>query len=421
MSEKLIIEKFGPIKRIELDLAKVFILIGPQSSGKSTIAKLVTIFRSFSFVIGSVSFEEALKNYGILSYLKKDTGIEYKTTDYHFSYKKGSSSIGGTKLKKILKEVINVEGTISNYKIEQLGDSLKEFETLLDNLKKEYIRELSTLDNKKIMSSKLESFETKNSELLGPYKNLLSFTNYSVYIPAERLFLSMIADAIISLVKNEIPLPNILLDFGSSFEKARKNISSYDIDFLGISYKHVNNEDRIYLNKRKHIKLSNASSGIQSLIPLLLVIQNNLQDSSRANTYVIEEPELNLYPQAQYELSKVIANIYEKNNKERQNEIIITTHSPYILTAFNNFLLANKLGNKGNKKQVEKVLPKEVWIAQEDFNAYYIDGKNTEQIFDREAGLIADNHLDDASEVIMEDFDNLMDLYSNTLLNGQTN
>ena len=83
--------------------------------------------------------------------------------------------------------------------------------------------------------------------------------------------------------------------------------------------------------------------------------------------------------------------------------------------------MANKLGTKGSEKHVEKVLPKEVWIAQEDFNAYYIDGKNTAQIFDRETGLIADNHLDDASEVIMEDFDNLMDLYSNTLLNGPTN
>jgi len=182
-----------------------------------------------------------------------------------------------------------------------------------------------------------------------------------------------------------------------------------------------NNEDRVYLNKRKHIELSKASSGLQALIPLLMVIQDNLKNTTGGNIYVIEEPELNLYPEAQYELSKIIANIYEKDNQERQNEIIITTHSPYILTAFNNFLLANKLGTQGNKKQIEKVLPKEVWIAQEDFNAYYIDGKNTEQIFDRETGLIADNHLDDASEIIMEDFDSLMDLYSNTLLNGQAN
>ena len=105
MSEKLIIEKFGPIKRIELDLAKVFILIGPQSSGKSTIAKLVTIFRSFSFVIGSVSFEKALKNYGIKSYLHKDTRIEYTTLEYSFSYKNKVASVEGTELDLLLEEL----------------------------------------------------------------------------------------------------------------------------------------------------------------------------------------------------------------------------------------------------------------------------------------------------------------------------
>ncbi len=415
MSEKLIIKKFGPIKHIELDLAKVFILIGPQSSGKSTIAKLVTIFRSFSFVNRSTSFEGLLKQYGIETYLLKTTFIEYSTTEYDFSYKEGLATIRVNNLEELVNNFkTDIKDTVSNLRNEQL----KQLEFALNEITQEYKKDISSADKNIIY---LDLIKTKVSHLLSPTNQLFSFTNHTVYIPAERLFLSMIANAIISLVKNEIPLPNILLEFGSSFEKARKNISSYDIDFLGIVYKYVNNEDRIYLNKRKHIKLSNASSGIQSLIPLLLVIQNNLQDSSRANTYVIEEPELNLYPQAQYELSKIIANIYEKNNKERQNEIIITTHSPYILTAFNNFLLANKLGTKERKKQVEKVLPKEVWIAQEDFNAYYIDGKNTEQIFDRETGLIADNHLDDASEVIMEDFDNLMDLYSNTLLNGQSN
>ena len=37
---KITINNFGPIKALEFDLNKVNIIIGPQSSGKSSIAKL---------------------------------------------------------------------------------------------------------------------------------------------------------------------------------------------------------------------------------------------------------------------------------------------------------------------------------------------------------------------------------------------
>ena len=42
MISKLIIKNIGPIKNVELELNKVNIIMGPQSSGKSTIAKIVS-------------------------------------------------------------------------------------------------------------------------------------------------------------------------------------------------------------------------------------------------------------------------------------------------------------------------------------------------------------------------------------------
>ncbi|MDZ7934261.1 MAG: AAA family ATPase [Emticicia sp.] len=44
MAEKLIVKNFGPIRDAELDIKKTTVLIGPQGSGKSTIAKLAAIF-----------------------------------------------------------------------------------------------------------------------------------------------------------------------------------------------------------------------------------------------------------------------------------------------------------------------------------------------------------------------------------------
>ena len=36
------IENIGPIKKVDIDLNKINVFIGPQSSGKSTIAKIIS-------------------------------------------------------------------------------------------------------------------------------------------------------------------------------------------------------------------------------------------------------------------------------------------------------------------------------------------------------------------------------------------
>ncbi len=49
--EKIIIKNFGPIKSAEIIIKRFTILIGQISSGKSTVAKLASIFGSVNFYI----------------------------------------------------------------------------------------------------------------------------------------------------------------------------------------------------------------------------------------------------------------------------------------------------------------------------------------------------------------------------------
>ena len=51
MKEKLIIKNFGPIKSVDLDLGKITVLIGDQATGKSTVAKVLSICRYFSYIV----------------------------------------------------------------------------------------------------------------------------------------------------------------------------------------------------------------------------------------------------------------------------------------------------------------------------------------------------------------------------------
>jgi predicted ATPase len=40
--QALIIQNIGPVRNVEIELNKINIVIGPQSSGKSTIAKIIS-------------------------------------------------------------------------------------------------------------------------------------------------------------------------------------------------------------------------------------------------------------------------------------------------------------------------------------------------------------------------------------------
>ena len=53
------------------------------------------------------------------------------------------------------------------------------------------------------------------------------------------------------------------------------------------------------MNENKEVKLSQTSSGIQSIIPLWIVF-NQYVESKKKQILVIEEPELNLFPSTQH-------------------------------------------------------------------------------------------------------------------------
>ena len=82
---KLIVKNFGPLKDIEIEVREMVTFIGAQASGKSTLAKLLSIFEDESFRNNEKTpFEIELFIYGIKSYLKPDTFISYSCEEYFF-------------------------------------------------------------------------------------------------------------------------------------------------------------------------------------------------------------------------------------------------------------------------------------------------------------------------------------------------
>jgi predicted ATPase len=93
--EKLRIRSFGPIDKADIDLKRINVFIGPQGSGKSTIAKVISAFRSYNNLKADWverDFITKLKDdYGLNSYFQKDTSIGLKTNNEEFSI--GNSDI----------------------------------------------------------------------------------------------------------------------------------------------------------------------------------------------------------------------------------------------------------------------------------------------------------------------------------------
>ncbi|MEN8220944.1 MAG: AAA family ATPase [Pseudomonadota bacterium] len=173
-------------------------------------------------------------------------------------------------------------------------------------------------------------------------------------------------------------------------------------------FKYVNGENRIYFEEDKYITLDRASSGQQEVLPLVLILRDVFY-SGKINFVTVEEPEAHLYPYSQYKLVELISRVH--NSHHEKNRFIITTHSPYILSSFNNFWFAYKVAHIGDSAKVKNVIPEQSWINPDQIAAYSVRDGRVESIVNESTGLIADNEIDDASEDIAGDFVQLLEIY----------
>ncbi len=226
----------------------------------------------------------------------------------------------------------------------------------------------------------------------------------SIYIPAERFLVSVLNNAAIEFMNNSLTLPKSVTQFGTYYQKARQEINETSIKFLNIQYFYNNGQDLIK-NKNKMLSLSESASGFQSVVPLFLVIEY-FSKQNMGKTFIVEEPELNIYPKMQYELISFLAKCANENN-----HLVITTHSPYVLTSLNNLLFAGQIETKEFENELSQIIPSEFRILPENFIAYHVAKGKVKQVFNPKTKLISETELDIASEIINADFSKLMNIY----------
>jgi hypothetical protein len=247
------------------------------------------------------------------------------------------------------------------------------------------------------------------------YDKLIEFIKFdSQYIPSERNILHIIAGNILGLINNDIKIPKHLLEIGQEYEKSLNVVKEVPLNIIdkNFKYKREGKTSYIYHNENDKIDLLQSASGLQSIIPIILLVEyaKTLKENYHFN-YVIEEPELNIYPHTQHQLVKyLVKNIFDfKENSYQRKKLVITTHSPYILASINNLLLAYFKGQE-KPKEVQKLIPKSSWINSNYFNAYELKNGKSHKILNENLGQIKSNMIDNVSDEFSYEFDKLLAL-----------
>lgn len=382
----LTVENVGPIRYAEIEVKKHTIFIGPQGTGKSTLAKLIAIGEDIKIVRGYGVNQSIFDNYTIQHYLSDTSGIK-------FSGENHSIILKDSKLSLSYKE--NADQAILGNK------SFQDFLNLLTNTESEKELLNKIFNDKKIFEDMMIKFIIERKIL----------STISTYVPSERNLLAILNEAVWSLVHSNIDFPEAVTSFAKEFEQARNATNKINVDFLKIQFEHTEGVDRLFYADNKSVFLSQSASGYQSVIPLLLVVEHQRQQAKRR--FIIEEPELNLYPTAQKDLIYSLVGGLDPEKTYQDAEWVITTHSPYILTSFNTLMLAYKVAQKSEelRMEVDKIIPSRYWINPEDFAAYYVDNGTARSITSESTGMINDSELDNVSEDFAGEQDQLLNLY----------
>ena len=426
MENKIVIQNFGPVKEAQINLNKSFqIFIGAQASGKSTICKVVYFVQkirdyTLDYLMDAAQFTQNHKNEYFNNYMKYLTkqfmGCFGKTK--HMQKFNISYMFAG----KYINIFLNSDGYVrfsleAKLKEELLGLISEASEMFLNNFNTKGL--LDNIIAVGVMKRHL------NERLLLVFEN----NDEIIYIPAGRSLLATRSEQLqdvsademdltmqefiklIKITKNKFgtKIPEMITDYVKTIKGQINNAAvdqAYEFikKILKADYISENDGEKIYFDEYHWVKLMYGSSGQQEVLWILMLAFATILEKNKT-FIIIEEPEAHLFPIAQKDVMNLISLMINSTN----SKVIITTHSPYILTSTNILLYSQKVENQHTKLN-KIVIPKNLRVSYENFAAYKVDNSERvlESLLDEESHMINTNYIDEVSSITNSELDELI-------------
>lgn len=408
---KIKIKNFGPIKEGYLendgwiDIKKVTVFIGNQGSGKSVVAKLISTFTWIEKALTRGDYDS--------KYFERKNKIKNQYLSYH----------------RIENYFPKADDTLIDYR----GDS---FHIIYE----------------------------KGNVIVRDAKNGDYPLPQIMYMPADRNFISNVRTpkALKQISSSLSELVTEMVNAGVAMKAPMKlPINDENGNEVYVEYNKLN--DIFYIKGKDYkIKLTEASSGFQSLVPLHLVswylsdavkkqsentkepltseqrerfrkrvqaINDNpdLTDELRriamselgkeftktAFINIVEEPEQNLYPLSQ---RGMLNSLTEFNNVNAGNKLVMTTHSPYLINYLTLAIEAGKLKDKVKtaelKDKLNAIVPLHSTVDGGSVAIYQLNEDNgTINLLGNYKGLPSDdNKLNENLAISNDLFSQLLDI-----------
>lgn len=424
--QKISISKLGPIKNCEIAITDFMVLTGPQASGKSTLAKSIFFFKN----IKNLLFQQIKRNYLINSAsdvismpFEKKIVREIRA---NFLQTFGTTWCMDNEMKmqfyynekKWIKISLKPDPLKPNYIWIDLSPEIKEF---FDNIERHKEKEDWGIIEQSLRKE-IDSFFEDEMEI--------------VYIPAGRSLITLFSNQLNYIYSSMDDMQKRNLDyctqnylerilrlktlFTSSYTQMIMNQmqltdKKMERDFLEDmvvlmqqilkgEYVNVQGEERLRVSDERYVKINFASSGQQEVVWILNVLFYHLLNHKKAY-FIIEEPESHLFPDAQKRIAQFISAA-----KEDGNQVLVTTHSPYILGEINNLLYANRISKSVNVTKLKRIIKKCQWIEFDKFAAYYLEEGKVSSCMDNEFQSIENEIIDGASDDINKEFSEMVSL-----------
>lgn len=372
----------------------------------------------------------------------------------------GKQSSGKSTLMKLLcyccwvEKHVMLDGETLLYKYTHYGRFLKELKAFhrFDNdffsAKSEFHFKGETLSIDLMPKSKNVKITSSSKLASQRYNEKICF------VPSERNIVSAIQNVEKSYKSTDY---DVLFNYILEYSEAKVNYTRehpialpFDQQ-MAYYYDAKSNVDRVMVKKvNTTIQPIFASSGVQSALPLVILadyvmhlagkqMKSSVSDITNAISKVlmvhdqdirleelspdhfkrivdfinyrrcmlfVEEPEQNLFPFSQFEMVRFLLQLLtdaDRQTSGANNSIVMTTHSPYVLTSFNFFM---KVSMAKGKIRSEDILggcgyPE---LPLDYFSAYAInDEGRVEDIVDHEYNFIKGDYLDGLSDWLNEE------------------